>query len=161
MARDITALLTTMLEASAPEHGLELVMVEVVGQAGNPVVRIYLDREGGINIDDIAEANAWISEEIDAAGELTGPYTLEVSSPGIERPLRKATDYERFAGRTAVVKLTAPVDKRGTYTGVLVGLEGDSVLIDVDEERMRVPLSSIRKAHLKFDFASIDEGKTQ
>lgn len=161
MAKNLAAILTTMLEVSAADHGLELVTVEIAGQAGGSVVRIYLDREGGIDIDAIAEANAWISDEIDATGEITGPYTLEVSSPGIERPLRKASDYERFSGREAVIKLTAPIEKRHSYTGALAGLDGDSVLIDVDGERQSIPLSMIKKAHLAFDFASIEEGKTK
>lgn len=161
MAKDLVTRLTSMLEVSAANHGLELVTVEVAGQSGGPVVRVYLDRDGGIDIDAIAEANAWISDEIDATGEITGPYTLEVSSPGIERPLRKASDYERFSGREAVIKLTAPVEKRHSYTGTLAGLDGDSVLLDVDGERHSIPLSTIKKAHLTFDFASIEEGKTK
>lgn len=161
MAKDLAALLTSMLEDPASEHGLELVAVEVTGAGGAQVVRVFLDREGGIDIDAIAGANEWISDLLEASDHLHAAYTLEVSSPGIERPLRKPADYERFAGREAVIKLVAPVERRGSLTGTLAGFADGAVLIDVDGTRMSVPLETIKKSHLKFDFASIEEGNTR
>ncbi|MCE5191523.1 MAG: ribosome maturation factor RimP [Actinomycetia bacterium] len=161
MTSDTAARLTAILEPLATDHGLELVAVEIVGQPGSRVVRVYLDREGGIDIETIARANAWISDALDDADVVTSGYTLEVSSPGIERPLRKASDWVRFSGRTAVVKTTHPIEGRSTFTGVIGGLEGDTAVIDIEDATFRIPVDAIRKAHLKIDFDTIEEGKTR
>ena len=90
--------LIALLEPLVEDHGLELVTVEVTGGQRHQTVRVYLDRDGGIDIDAIAEANAWLSDALDTVSRLSGPFTLEVSSPGIERILRKQSDFTRFAG---------------------------------------------------------------
>jgi ribosome maturation factor RimP len=161
MKEDTTARITALLEPLATDHGLELVAVEVIGQAGSPIVRVYLDREGGINIDAIAQSNSWISDALDAGDLVHSSYTLEVSSPGIERPLRKTSDWERFSGKTVVVKTSRPIEGRSTFTGVIAGLEGDEARVTVDETTHRIPLGAVRTARLKVDFDSIDEGKAR
>jgi ribosome maturation factor RimP len=158
MKQDTTARIVALLEPLATDHGLELVAVEIVGQAGSPIVRVYLDREGGINIDDIARANSWISDALDAEDIVKSAYTLECSSPGIERLLRKTTDWERFTGKMVVVKTTRPIEGRSTITGTIAGLEGDEALVAVDETTYRIPLDAVRTARLKVDFNAIDEG---
>ncbi len=161
MTADTTARITALLEPLATDHGLELCAVEIVGQAGSPIVRVYLDRDGGINIDAIAQANSWVSDALDAEDLVKSAYTLEVSSPGIERPLRKTSDWERFSGSMAVVKTSRPIDGRSTFTGVIAGLEGDTVVLGIEDTTYRIPLDAVRKANLKVDFDSIDEGKTR
>ncbi|MCE5203801.1 MAG: ribosome maturation factor RimP [Coriobacteriales bacterium] len=161
MSKDLTASLTALLEDAAAAHGLELVAVEITGQGGSRMVRVYLDQQGGIDIDTIVAANAWISDALDSCDDLAGAYTLEVSSPGIERPLRKPADYERFTGRHVALKVASPIDGRRSFSGMLAGLDGDQVILKTDTTRLSIPLASITKAHLKFDFASIDEGKTR
>ncbi len=161
MPQDLTTVLTDALEHLATEHGLELVAVEVAGRSHAPVVRVFLDREGGIDLDTLAASNGWISDAIEATGAVRGSYTLEVSSPGLERPLRKREDYERFAGRKASIRLLQPVDGRTTFTGILAGLEGGHCVIEVEGTAVKLPLDGIRKAHLVFDLASIDEGMTR
>lgn len=146
--------LMALLEPLAGSHGLELVAAEVAGGHKHQVVRVYLDREGGIDIDAIAEANEWVSAALDGVSRLGGPYTLEVSSPGIERILRKRDDFARFAGERVGVQLTQPVDGRSKLTGVLVGLDGDDVVIEVDGKEHRVALGAIERARLKVDFDS-------
>lgn len=158
MKEDMTARLVALLEPIATDHGLELVAVEIVGQAGSPIVRVYLDREGGINIDDIAKANSWISDALDAEDIAKSAYTLECSSPGIERLLRKTTDWERFTGKMVVVKTSRPIESRSTITGTIAGLDGDEALVAVDETTYRIPLDAVRTARLKVDFNAIDEG---
>lgn len=158
MKQDITARIVALLEPLATDHGLELVAVEIVGQAGSPIVRVYLDREGGINIDDIAKANSWISDALDAEDIVKSAYTLECSSPGIERLLRKTTDWERFTGHMVVVKTTRPIEGRSTITGTIAGLDSDEALVAVDETTYRIPLDAVRTARLKVDFNAIDEG---
>jgi len=140
--------LETLLAPVAEEHGLELVAVETAGSAGHPIVRVFLDREGGIGLDVVAQASTWVSDTLEAADPIEGAYTLEVSSPGIDRPLRKLQDYERFMGQVAVVK-TRPIDGRSSFTGRIAGVSDESIEIDADDEIVAIPLTVIKKAHLK------------
>ena len=145
---DLAARLAEVIEPEATAHGFELVAVEQAGGRGTPVIRVLLDREGGLDLDAVASANAWVSEILDETDPIHGPYTLEVSSPGVDRPLVKRTDFERFAGETVNLK-THAADKRKSWTGVLVGMEGDDVVLDVDGERVAVAYETITKARLK------------
>lgn len=145
--------LTELIEPLARSNGLELVAVDVLGGARNRTVRIFLDKDGGIDIETIAQANDWIGPALDTVERLSGPYTLEVSSPGIERPLRTRAHFERFAGRAAVVTTTTPIGGRSRFTGTLTGVDGNDVLIDVDGNTHRVPLDAIARARLKADLS--------
>jgi ribosome maturation factor RimP len=149
--------LESQLTPRAAEYGLELVAVEMAGGEHQPIVRVYLDREGGIDLDAICEANSWVSDELERVQELGGAYTLEVSSPGIERPLRKLDDFERFAGRTAAIK-TRPVEGRSSFTGTVDGVKGEDVLVTADGTQYRIPVGSIKKAKLKVDIDFDEEG---
>lgn len=152
MAVSLVNELIALLEPLADHNGLELVTVEVSGGQRHLTVRVFLDREGGIDIDAIAAANAWISEALDGLSRLNNSYTLEVSSPGIERVLRKQTDFTRFSGERVSVQTTRPVEGRSRFAGRLLGVEGDDVVIEVDEQEHRVPFTLIERARLKADF---------
>ncbi|MBN2848891.1 MAG: ribosome maturation factor RimP [Coriobacteriia bacterium] len=153
-ARELIAL----LEPLANDHGLELVTVEVAGGHGGTVVRVFLDREGGIDIDTIAAANPWVSEALDAVPSLSGPYTLEVSSPGIERVLRTPRDFERFAGQRVTMRLSRPLDGHAKITGVLVGMSGDEIVVAGEGNEHRVPIDIVERARLKADLDAGGEG---
>ena len=146
--KGLTDRVTELLEPEAARHGFELVAVEQAGGRGTPVIRVLLDREGGIDLDDITVANRWISSTLDAADPIGGPYMLEVSSPGIDRPLVRLTDFDRFAGQTATVKARQR-DGRGSWTGTIVGTDGEHVVLDVEGEPVRLPFEDITKARLK------------
>lgn len=148
--------LTGLLAPLADEHGLELLLLELAGSQRNPVVRVYLDREGGIGIDDIAKANKWLKAQLDVVPAYTNGYTLEVSSPGIERPLMTLAHFERFAGSDAAVSVSPEIDGHKRFTGTITSVEGTDVLFDVDGTTIRVPLRAITKARLR---AEIDFGR--
>lgn len=143
--------LTALLEPEAPGHGLELVAVEVVGGANRPTVRVYLDREGGIDLDAICDANGWISAALDGSELIRGAYTLEVSSPGIERPLRTLSDFDRYAGSEISLKTTTPVAGRSRFTGSISAVEGNDILLDVDGDEVRIAHGNVAKARLKVE----------
>lgn len=145
---DLIASLTALLEPAAIEHGYELVAIEQVGGKGTPIIRVLLDREGGLTLDAVAAANGWISEIFDAADPIHGHFTLEVSSPGIDRPLVKRADFERFTGENVHLKTTAD-EKRKSWHGVLLGMEGDDVVLDVEGERVKIAYETVQKARLK------------
>ena len=155
MARqDLADMLTGLLEAEATANGLELVAVEVAGAGNAPLVRVFVDREAGIGIDDLVSANGWIQPVLDDVDELGEDYTLEVSSPGVDRPLRSMRDFERFAGAEAKITTSRLVEGRKNFTGKLSGVEGVDVLIDVDKTTFRVPHDAVSKARLKVDLDS-------
>jgi len=149
--------LIATLEPRALEHGLELVTVMVTGGTRHRTVSVYLDREGGIDIETVAGANEWVAEALDRFPRLSGSYTLEVSSPGIERFLRTRAHFERFAGERATVDVGSPIDGRSRFTGVIIGLADDDVVIDSDDKRFRLPFDVIERARLKADFNKFGE----
>lgn len=158
IAKDLSTKLTSLLEPIAQEHGLELVAVEQAGGRHTPVIRVLLDREGGLDIDAICAANAWVSEALDDADPISGSYTLEVSTPGVDRPLTKPEDFERFSGETAKIKTRPDASVKGSWTGTIVGREDASVVLDVDGQRVVVPFDDIAKARLK-GAVSFDRGR--
>jgi len=147
-----------LLEPVLERDGLELVDVEWLRAAGRWTLRVYMDKPGGVTVDD-CQAESRILETILDAEDLIEPaYDLEVSSPGLERPLRKKEDFVRFAGRPAHLKAYAPLadtapgqPPRKQFSGELRGFSDGAVEISIDGILHRVPLDRIAKAHLLFD----------
>ena len=152
---DTVARLTELLEPEAQAQGFDLVAIEVVGGRGTQVIRILLEREDGTDLDAIGEASRWVSDALDAADPISAPYVLEVSSPGIDRPLVKLGDFARFEGETVKMKVIQG-DKRASINGTLAGVDGEDVIVDVDGDTVRVPFETIQKARLK---GVVDFGK--
>ena len=158
MAQVTAQTLIEALEPLAAEHGLELVDVELVGAKKAPTCRVYLDSEGGISFDEIVEANRWIDAYFEQADPFPGAYVLEVSSPGIDRPLRKLDDFARFAGQKAQIVFAQDGGKH-KRTGVLLGVEGTDVLLELESDTIRIPHGQITKAHLKGEVDFSKKGK--
>lgn len=148
MTQELQERIEEALSAAASHHGVELVAVEIVGMSSQPTLRIYLDREGGISLDAICEANEWVSSLLDELDPFEGAYTLEVSSPGIDRPLRKLTDYERFIGHVVNLR-TRPIDGRTRFVGTLLGVTDATIEIGVDTVTFLIPFADVRNARLK------------
>ena len=142
-------MLIEVLEPLAVAHGLDLVTVEVAGTRKHPVLRVFLDTPSGrITLDQLVEAQEWVDAAIEEVDPFIESYDLEVSSPGIDRPLRKRDDFDRFAGEQTVVYLK-PGAPRTKYTGVSHGLEGDELVLEMEDGTMeRVALDRIKKAHI-------------
>lgn len=146
--------LLAVLEPLASDNGLELVTVEVAGGQRHRIVRVFLDREGGIDVDAITSANSWVSEALDGVSRLSGAYTLEVSSPGIERALRTREHFERFSDNDAVIQTAEPIDGRSRFTGQLTGIHDNDVVVVIDGQETRIPFDVIERARLKADFGT-------
>jgi ribosome maturation factor RimP len=129
-------------------EGMELVLVEYIRESGGRVLRLYIDKPGGISLDDCSWISRQVGDYLDANLEEIGPYRLEVSSPGFERPLGKVTDYDRFSGRKAKITTAAPRQGRKNFTGFLVGVIDGAVAMEVDGKTVSIPLAEIRKARL-------------
>lgn len=115
--------LTTLIEPVLEAEGAELVDLEVGGARGRPVLRAYVDTEGGVTLDECARLSRLLESRLESAGEVPERYVLEVSSPGLERPLRKRAHFERFRGREVEVRLYAKRDGRKKYLGTLEAVE--------------------------------------
>ncbi len=130
-------------------RGLELVEVEWQREVRGWVLRLYIDKPGGVTLGDCVKISEIVGDLLDARDLIHHSYHLEVSSPGLERPLRKKEDFDRFAGDRVRIVLRAPLEGRKTFTGLLRGLEGDEVLVEVEEGLVRIPYGAIKKARLK------------
>ncbi|HZI59338.1 MAG TPA: ribosome maturation factor RimP [Pyrinomonadaceae bacterium] len=148
----IAARLQEIAERVAIDHGLELVHVEVAGPDNKPIVRVFIDKPQGVTHDDCSEMSTHLGTILDVEDFIHASYTLEVSSPGLERGLYKRADYERFAGSNAKMKTRQPVGGQRNFRGRLVGLEGDDVIFeDRTNGQVRVPLGLITKANIEVD----------
>ncbi|HFD79570.1 MAG TPA: ribosome maturation factor RimP [Gammaproteobacteria bacterium] len=150
-----SAELRRLIEPAVTALGYELVGVEFSrGKQG--LLRVYIDHEDGISVDDCQKVSHQVSGLLDVEDPIRGQYALEVSSPGLDRPLFRARDFERFAGHEIRLRLLAPVDGRRKFRGVLVGMRDDQVVVDVDEtdEELVVPLDEIDQARLVPDYES-------
>lgn len=145
---DVRERVLEALEGVAEAHGCSIVDVEV-GRGPKASIRVRVERVGqdSISLDEVAEATRWIDETIEGLDPIKGPYTLEVSSPGLDRPLRGEADFRRFAGSEVTVRLSGYEGKRD-LTGHLEGVEGDSIVLICEGERQLVPMDSIQRANL-------------
>jgi ribosome maturation factor RimP len=140
---------------SAPvlqEHETELVDLQFVHEHGQWVLRYFLDKPNGITLDDCANMSEYLGRMLDAANVISQTYTLEVSSPGINRPLHKEEDYRRFIGERVDVTLYAPLNGRRHFKGTIESVEPGAVkIIDSTEQLFSLPLADVAKAKLDPD----------
>jgi ribosome maturation factor RimP len=150
----VEAAVTELVQPILASTGLVLDRLEFVRGGGRPVLRVFIDREGGVSVDDCAEVSRQLSALLDDDEVVRGGFVLEVSSPGLTRPLRGEEDFRRFAGRLAVLHGRSPLHgKRRDVTGRLAGVEDGCVLVDEQRsgERLRVPLEQVAKARLELE----------
>jgi ribosome maturation factor RimP len=141
-------LLTSLLGPVVEELGYVLWELECAAGRGNGFVRLYIDAEAGITLDDCERVSRAVSAVLDVEDPVAGRYTLEVSSPGVERPLRTAAHFGRYVGETVFVELTQPQDGHRRYVGVLADAGAETIEVEVDGRRHVLPIAGIRKAHL-------------
>lgn len=143
--------LAALLQPVIAGLGYDLWELEFLPGRGSALLRIYLDTEAhaGITVADCERASRAVGETLDAADPIPGNYTLEVSSPGVERPLRVARHFAPYAGEQVCVEMVHPsVEQRRRFKGRLVAAGDDTIEVEVDGRRYRLPIAGIRKAHL-------------
>ncbi len=138
-----------MLEPGIRSLGYELVGVEFqTGGKGGGLLRVYIDSENGISAEDCQKVSYQVSGLLDVEDPIPGHYTLEVSSPGLDRLLFRAEDFDRFAGQLVKLRLTYPVEGQRKFKGRLVGMRGENVVIEGDEMEISLPFDQIEQARL-------------
>lgn len=140
--------LKQLLEPAIEGLGYELIELEARVGGKDGVLRVFIDSEKGIDLDDCETVSRQISTLLDVEDPIPGRYSLEVSSPGLDRPLTKAEHFRRFAGEDIRVKLSVPLEGRRNFRGAIRGVDDDSVEVEVDGELHRLPMARIASARL-------------
>jgi ribosome maturation factor RimP len=142
-------------ESLLPEFGMEMVDVEFRFERGGWTLRIFIDKEGGVTIGDCASVSRELGDLIEAEKIIDNPYVLEVSSPGLDRLLRKEQDFVRSIGKLITIEMARPINKRKNFTGRLAHVKDGRLHILVDDaDLFELPIDGIKKARLRYEFAS-------
>ncbi len=138
----------SLAEPVCAAEGLELVYVEFQREPGGRILRLYIDKPDGVQLTDCVGVSRQMGDILDVNMGDIGPYNLEVTSPGIDRPLAKAQDFERFKGNRARIRTNRPVAGQKNFTGVLLGISEGRVNLQMTEQTIAIPLEDIAKARL-------------
>jgi len=150
--RSVAERVREIAEQAASDQGVELVHAEVAGPEGHPIVRLFIDKPGGVTHDDCSKVSNQLSTVLDVEDFIHSAYVLEVSSPGLERGLYRRADYERFVGSQAKIKARSPVNGQRNFRGRLLGVAEDKVILeDRTSGQVEIPLDGIVKANLEAD----------
>jgi ribosome maturation factor RimP len=145
------AQLNKMIAPAVEGFGYEFVGLEYKPASSQSVLRIYIDHKNGINVDDCAKVSRQVSAILDVEDPISGEYTLEVSSPGLDRPLFVAAHYQQFIGGNVKCKLRMPINGRRNFTGKIAEADENMIVIDYDNESVEIMIDDIEKAHLIAD----------
>lgn len=153
--RKVPELVAQLVQPLVEAEGLELVFVEYQRESNGKVLRLYIDKPGGVTLEDCTVVSRQAGDLLDVYLPDVGPYSLEISSPGQNRPLGKPEDYDRFQGRKVKIKMK-PVDDQKAFQqkgmkslqGILLGISDDIVKVSIDEQTVTVPYERIHRAHL-------------
>ena len=150
--------LSQLLRPTVESLGYSLWGVELISPGKRPTVRLYIEAEAGVTVDDCARVSHQVSGVLDVEDPVKGEYTLEVSSPGVDRLLFDSHQYEPFIGELVDIRLRLPVEGRRRFKGTLTAVDSESVVISVDEQEFTLPLRSVdrARAHPRLD---ISQGK--
>ena len=156
MSKEIQTKIQLELEELAEtlmiSEGMELVDLEYRRQGPRWVLRLFIDKEGGVTVDDCANISRQLGDLLDAKDIVPQAYVLEVSTPGLNRPIKKKEDFRRFAGRKVELRLVSPLEGRRKIVGDLVGIENEKVIVTAAEGRCSIALEDIDRANLVYEF---------
>ena len=144
--------LTEMLAPAVEALDFELVGVEFVRAGKHSTLRVYIDHENGISVDDCADVSHQVSAVLDVEDPISTEYNLEVSSPGMDRPLFKPAHYENVVGETIAVKLRMPMENRRNFKGKLLYIADGVITVEVDGQQFDLAISNIEKGNLVAEF---------
>ena len=134
------------------ELGLELVEVQFRREQSGWVLRLIIDKQGGVNLEDCTAVSRELSQLLDIEDFIDQAYNLEVSSPGLDRPLKSMADFQRFTGRKAKIKTIEPIAGEHVFIGKIQQTEGESIVLEVSRREVVIPFSQVAKARLEVEF---------
>ena len=144
--------LTDMLRPAVVETGKELLGIEYISAGNNSVLRLFIDHENGINVDDCAEVSRQVGAILDVEDPISSEYSLEVSSPGVDRPLFELSHFQAVIGETVNVRLSMPLNGRRKFKGTLAAIENDTLIVTVDGIDYELVINNVDKANLVAKF---------
>jgi ribosome maturation factor RimP len=148
----IKSTIENMLGSFMEQNGFELVDVEYVKEGSNWFLRVYVDKEGGIDIDDCGRVSEFLSVQLDEKDPIPDAYFLEVSSPGAERPLKKTQDYYNALNHHVFITTYEPIDGDKEFEGLLVSFDGESLTVQAGKKASSIPLAKVASARLAIVF---------
>ncbi|WP_045515201.1 ribosome maturation factor RimP [Neobacillus niacini] len=153
----VTEVVEELAQPIIEELGLELVEIEFVKEGKNWFLRVYIDKENGVDIEDCGIVSERLSEKLDELDPITHNYFLEVSSPGAERPLKKAKDFEKAIGKNVFIKTYEPIDGEKGFEGTLMEYDGETVKIEMKiktrKKVIEIPFEKVASARLAVIFS--------
>ncbi|MCR8630772.1 ribosome maturation factor RimP [Paenibacillus radicis (ex Xue et al. 2023)] len=152
MSAQIKSVVESLLQTYMEENGFELVEVEYVKEGSNWFLRVYVDKEGGIDIDDCGRISEFLSEKLDEDDPIPTAYFLEVSSPGAERPLKKVQDYYNAVGENVFVTTYEPINGLKEFEGTLLSFNEETVEIEIGKKKHTIPFNKVAGARLAIVF---------
>ncbi|MBY6036055.1 ribosome maturation factor RimP [Fictibacillus nanhaiensis] len=156
MSQKITELATELVTPIVEKLGLELVDVEFVKEGKNWFLRVYIDSTGGVDIEECGTVSEQLSEKLDELDPIEQPYFLEVSSPGVERPLKKSEDVKNAIGKNVNVKLYEPINGEKVYEGLLKDFDGETLFMEIrvktQVKKVELPYKKVANARLAVVF---------
>ena len=144
--------LTEMLRPAVEETGKELLGCEFISAGNHSVLRLFIDHENGIEVDDCAEVSRQVGAILDVEDPISTEYNLEVSSPGLDRPLFEMAHFQAIVGETVNLRLSIPLNGRRKFKGKLETIENDTLIVTVDGEDYELVMSNVDKANLVYNF---------
>ncbi|CAG7623886.1 ribosome maturation factor RimP [Paenibacillus allorhizosphaerae] len=152
MSTHIKSIVEELVRPFLDENGFELVDIEYVKEGGNWFLRVYVDKEGGIDIDDCGRVSEFLSARLDEKDPIEAAYFLEVSSPGAERPLKKTQDYHKAVGDHVFITTYEPVDGLKEFEGMLVSFDEETVVVEIGKKKHSIPYAKVAGARLAIKF---------
>lgn len=149
---NIRTVVEELIQSFLDENGFELVDVEYVKEGGNWFLRVFVDKEGGIDIDDCGRISEVLSVKLDENDPIKEAYFLEVSSPGAERPLKKSDDVHKAVGKYVVVTTYEPINKLKEFEGTLLSFDGETVVVGIGKKQHEIPYAKVASARLAIIF---------
>ena len=149
--REILDRVRAMVDPILLNEEMELVDIEYRRESKGWILRLYLDKEGGVTLDDCTRVSQEVERSLDVEDFIQTPYTLEVSSPGLTRPLKTQKDFIKYCHRLIKVKTVDPIENRRQFKGRLLGVSENRIEIEVDGGVFQIPLSNVAKANLEID----------
>jgi ribosome maturation factor RimP len=151
MEKEVVDRVRAIIHPIVLNEGMELLEIEYRRESSGWVLRLILDKEGGVTLDDCTRVSQEAGRSLDVEDVVQTPYTLEVSSPGLTRPLKTEKDFEKYRGHLIKLRTVDPIMDRRQFKGKLLGVVENTVEIEVDGGIFHIPLSNVAKANLEID----------